>query len=31
VDVNYYDYYRSQSDPFAGAAPSHLVGAVGVF
>jgi len=31
VDVNYYDYYRSQSDPFAGAAPSHLSGAVGVF
>lgn len=31
VDVNYYDYYRSQSDPFAGAPPSHLVGAVGVF
>ena len=31
VDVNYYDYYRSQSDPFAGAARSHLSGAVGVF
>jgi hypothetical protein len=31
VDVNYYDYYRAQSDPFAGAAPSHLTGAVGVF
>lgn len=31
VDVNYYDYYRSQSDPFAGAAPSHLTGAVGLF
>ena len=31
VDANYYDYYRSQSDPFAGAAPSHLTGAVGVF
>jgi len=31
VDANYYDYYRSQSDPFAGAAPSRLVGAVGVF
>jgi hypothetical protein len=31
VDVNYYDYYRSQSDPFAGAAPGHLTGAVGVF
>lgn len=31
VDPNYYDYYRAQSDPFAGAAPSHLTGAVGVF
>src|SRR6476646_10102604 len=31
VDMNYYDYYRAQSDPFAGAAPSHLVGAIGVF
>ena len=31
VDANYYDYYRSQSDPFAGAAPSHLTGATGVF
>jgi hypothetical protein len=31
VDGNYYDYYRAQSDPFAGAAPSHLTGAVGVF
>jgi hypothetical protein len=31
VDANYYDYYRAQSDPFAGAAPSHLQGAVGVF
>lgn len=31
VDANYYDYYRSQSDPFAGAAPSHLTGAVGIF
>jgi hypothetical protein len=31
VDANYYDYYRAQSDPFAGAAPSHLFGAVGVF
>jgi hypothetical protein len=29
--MNYYDYYRAQSDPFAGAAPSHLVGAIGVF
>ena len=31
VDANYYDYYRAQSDPFAGASPSHLNGAVGVF
>lgn len=31
VDANYYDYYRAQSDPFAGAAPSRLTGAVGVF
>lgn len=31
VDANYYDYYRSQSDPFAGAAPSRLTGAVGLF
>ncbi|MFL5616289.1 MAG: hypothetical protein ACJ796_21665 [Gemmatimonadaceae bacterium] len=31
VDRNYYDYYRAQSDPFAGAAPSRLTGAVGVF
>lgn len=31
VDANYYDYYRAQSDPFAGTAPSHLTGAVGVF
>src|SRR5207248_7671573 len=31
VDENYYDYYRAQSDPFAGAAPSHLIGAIGVF
>ena len=31
VDANYYDYYRAQSDPFAGAPPSHLTGAVGVF
>jgi hypothetical protein len=31
VDANYYDYYRSQSDPFAGAAPTRLIGAVGVF
>ena len=31
VDLNYYDYYRAQSDPFAGAPLSHLSGAVGVF
>jgi Domain of unknown function (DUF4249) len=31
VDANYYDYYRAQSDPFAGAAPTRLIGAVGVF
>ena len=31
VDKNYYEYYRAQSDPFAGAPPSHLLGAVGVF
>jgi hypothetical protein len=31
VDVNYYEYYRAQSDPFAGASPTHLSGAVGVF
>jgi hypothetical protein len=31
VDVNYYEYYRAQSDPFAGAPPTNLVGAVGVF
>lgn len=31
VDINYYEYYRAQSDPFAGASPSHLMGAVGVF
>jgi hypothetical protein len=31
VDDNYYEYYRAQSDPFAGTAPSHLHGAVGVF
>jgi len=31
VDVNYYEYYRAQSDPFAGASPSRLSGAEGVF
>lgn len=31
VDANYYEYYRAQSDPFAGTAPSRLTGAVGVF
>jgi hypothetical protein len=31
VDQNYYDYYSTQSDPFAGPAPGHLTGAVGVF
>lgn len=31
VDLNYYEYYRAQSDPFAGAAPTHLIGAAGVF
>lgn len=31
VDANYYDYYRAQSDPLAGAPPSNLTGAVGVF
>lgn len=31
VDANYYEYYRAQSDPLAGAPPSKLTGAVGVF
>jgi hypothetical protein len=31
VDANYYEYYRVLSDPFRGAAPSHLVGGMGVF
>ena len=31
VDENYYAYYRSQNDPFAGTPPDHLTGAVGVF
>jgi hypothetical protein len=31
VDINYYHYYRVLSDPLSGAAPSHLIGALGVF
>ena len=31
VDTAYYEYYRVQSDPFAGIAPGRLNGAVGVF
>ena len=31
VDANYYEYYRTQNDPFAGTPPDHLSGAVGVF
>jgi uncharacterized protein DUF4249 len=31
VDSNYYDYYRAQTDPFAGVPPGHLSGALGVF
>lgn len=31
VDRNYYDYYRDLGDIFAGAAPSHLTGGIGVF
>ena len=31
VDDNYYEYYRLLGDPFVGAAPSHLKGALGVF
>jgi hypothetical protein len=31
VDQNYYDFYNTQSDPFAGPAPGHLAGAIGVF
>ena len=31
VDSNYYDYYRIFNDPFLGAPPSRLAGAVGVF
>jgi hypothetical protein len=31
VDDNYYTYYHSTIDPFAGAPPSRLTGAIGVF
>jgi hypothetical protein len=31
VDDNYHDYYRTITDPFSGATPSRLTGAVGVF
>jgi len=31
VDTNYYTYYHPTTDPFAGAPPSRLVGAIGVF
>jgi len=31
VDGNYYEYFRVLSDPFVGAPPSRLRGAVGVF
>ena len=31
VDANYYEYFRVLSDPFVGAPPSRLRGAVGVF
>ena len=31
VDQSYYDFYHTTSDPFAGAPPTHLDGAVGVF
>lgn len=31
VDANYYEYYRVLTDPFAGAAPGHLTGGMGVF
>jgi hypothetical protein len=31
VDSAYYEYYRVQSDPFAGIPPGRLRGAVGVF
>jgi hypothetical protein len=31
VDANYYTYFRPTADPFAGAPPSKLTGAAGVF
>jgi hypothetical protein len=31
VDDNYYTYYHVTTDPFAGAPPSRLTGAIGVF
>lgn len=31
VDDNYYRYYHPNVDPFAGAPPSNLTGAIGVF
>ena len=31
VDANYYAYYQPTSDPFAGAPPSRIKGALGVF
>lgn len=31
VDENYYTYYHASVDPFAGAPPSRLTGALGVF
>ena len=31
VDDNYYTYYHANVDPFAGAPPSRLTGALGVF
>jgi hypothetical protein len=31
VDENYYEYYRSVGDPYVGAAPSRLQGALGLF
>jgi hypothetical protein len=31
VDANYYTYYHPVVDPFAGAPPSRLTGAIGVF
>ncbi len=31
VDANYYEYYRTASDPFTGAPESRLTGAIGLF